>query len=329
VRVYSKGKLRTDLAAGQVYPRYDLASLTKIIFTTTYLMHRSSHHPSRETLDLDRSLSIDLPWIKSRSLTGRRCLMHHSGLNWWEPFYKSMDLDKPRELRWLSLQKILCPKPVRQKPKSVYSDLDFLVLGHWIEFLAQKPLLDCWREIQAQWGLEDIEFHVDNTPTQARSHYAPTEDCPWRKKILQGEVHDENAWSIGGVAPHAGLFGTMDDVSKWALEIRRTLLEPEKSTGFVDTKVLAAYSKRAFPASVGDWGLGFMKPTKGRASCGRYFGPKSFGHTGFTGTSIWFEPQKDIVVVILSNRVHPTRENKKFIEVRPQIHDLVCKELAQ
>lgn len=325
VRAYQKGRLKIELCSGKTYPRYDLASLTKIIFTTTFLMNKVSE----DGLSLEEPLSKDMPWIKSRSLTAERCLMHHSGLNWWEPFFKAMDLTRPREERWKSLQAILCPQPVRQKSIAVYSDLDFLILGHWMEYLADKPLLDCWTDIQARLSLSDLEFHVDNVPVHARTDYAPTEDCPWRKKILQGEVHDENCWSLGGVAPHAGLFGTLDSVSKWALRIRQSLLDEKKADGFVDSKVLARFAKRAFPADVGDWGLGFMKPTKGRASCGRYFGPSSFGHTGFTGTSIWFEPKQDLIVIVLSNRVHPTRENKKFIEVRPRIHDLVCKELVK
>jgi CubicO group peptidase (beta-lactamase class C family) len=124
------------------------------------------------------------------------------------------------------------------------------------------------------------------------------------------------------VAPHAGLFATPEAVSDWGLKLRQAVLKDSQRFG--DPKMARRFVTRQIPPSRGDWGLGFMKPTKGRASCGRYFSQKSFGHTGFTGTSLWMDPIRDVLVVILSNRVHPTRDNKSFLSLRPKIHDWIC-----
>ncbi|MGZ3723862.1 MAG: serine hydrolase, partial [Bdellovibrionales bacterium] len=140
-------------------------------------------------------------------------------------------------------------------------------------------------------------------------------------KVLQGEVHDDNTWALAGVAPHAGLFAPIEAVSDWGLKLRAAVLHDSKRFG--DPKMVRRFVTRQIPPQVGDWGLCFMKPTKGAASCGRYFSPKSFGHTGFTGTSLWMDPIHDVLVVILSNRVHPTRDNKSFALLRPKLHDWI------
>jgi len=158
----------------------------------------------------------------------------------------------------------------------------------------------------------------------AKNKYAPTERCAWRKRVLQGEVHDENAFALGGIAPHAGLFGRIEDVSQWALEIRKAL---NGQSTMCEKKWLQKFVRRQIPAKQGDWGWLYMKPTRGQASCGRYFSSSSFGHTGFTGTSLWFDPKKDLIVVVLSNRVHPTRQNRAFVTLRPMIHDWVVQAL--
>ena len=320
VQVHKRGRRVIDLALGKNYLRYDLASLTKLIFSTSVLMRKVP-----QNFQLDRPLFLSHPWIRSRSLTARRCLMHHSGLKWWEPFYKKLNLDRPRLTRWMQLRRWLCPAPVRRKKHAVYSDPDLLVLGYEVERLYGQELLQVWRSFQVAMELESIDFHPDNRPPYPLSDYAPTEDCPWRGKILRGEVHDENCWALGGVAPHAGLFGNINDVSKWALQMR--LAHRGESEEFWQPQVVRNFTRRAMPRQVGDWGLGFMKPTRGGASCGRNFSDQSFGHTGFTGTSVWSDPKADLVVVILSNRVHPTRENRSFLQLRPFIHDQICEVL--
>jgi CubicO group peptidase (beta-lactamase class C family) len=183
-----------------------------------------------------------------------------------------------------------------------------------------------WSEIRDRLGFDDVDFHRGNRPLFPRKLYAPTEKDEWRKKTLQGEAHDENTWSLGGVAPHAGLFGPIEELSRWGLLLRRAM-RGEKSNAFPSPQTVAKFTKRAIPKARGDWALGFMMPTKGSASCGPLFSPKSVGHTGFTGTSLWYDPTQDLLVTILSNRVHPTRENREFLQLRPKIHTWIAEEL--
>ena len=170
-----------------------------------------------------------------------------------------------------------------------------------------------------------MHFNENNKPTFSIDKYAPTENCPWRRQIIQGEVHDENAWALGGVAPHAGLFGSVGAVSEWALWFRQEFYGSKSQ--WADAQLVQKFTERCFPTKKGDWSLGFMLPTPGSASCGRYFSPLSFGHTGFTGTSFWMDPEKDLMVILLSNRIHPVRSNELFKKARPQIHDWICEGL--
>ena len=189
--------------------------------------------------------------------------------------------------------------------------------------MTEKDFLSLWERTAERLALHDVFFHPGNRPIHARHRYAPTERCPWRRRVMQGEVHDENAWALAGVAPHAGLFASLEGVSDWGLKLRAGCLALQSSR-FPSSAMVRRFTGRRVPRAIGDWGLGFMKPSLGRATCGRYFSASSFGHTGFTGTSLWFDPVQDLLVVILSNRVHPTRKNQRFTEVRPLLHNWIC-----
>jgi CubicO group peptidase (beta-lactamase class C family) len=141
---------------------------------------------------------------------------------------------------------------------------------------------------------------------------------------LQGEVHDENAWALGGVASHSGLFGDVQSVSNWALYLREAVLN---GTRQLSPSVARLFSKRSLPKEKGDWAVGFMMPSAEGSSAGHRFSKSSIGHTGFTGTSFWWDPKADILVVLLSNRVYPTRENASFVKLRAVIHDMIYEEL--
>jgi CubicO group peptidase (beta-lactamase class C family) len=163
-----------------------------------------------------------------------------------------------------------------------------------------------------------------NQPQFAKARYAPTEFDRIRGGIMQGEVHDENAWSLRGVAPHAGLFGTIDDLSEFGLAVRKALAGKRS---FVSEKTAHRFSRRSVPRSRGDWALGWMMPSRPQSSCGQYFSSRSIGHTGFTGTSLWYDPKRDLLVTILSNRVYPTRENREFVSLRPMLHNFVVESI--
>lgn len=318
---FQRGRRFIDIEVGETYPYYDLASLTKILFSATVWMR----WVSLSKMDLQMPIHFFLPWWRNPKTTVFQLMTHTAGLTWWKPFYKELHGRMEPSLRWRQLERLLAKTRPKAKANenAIYSDIDLYVLGFLMEALLQKDLYTLWLEVQDGIGLDHTQFHPRNRPVYARRNYAPTERCSWRKKTLQGEVHDENAWALGGVAPHAGLFGSLSDVSSWALQLRRAYLGSDK-TYFGRSDVVREFVGRRLPRTRGDWGLCFMKPSKGRASCGRHFSLDSFGHTGFTGTSLWIDPVKDLIVVILSNRVHPTRENRKFVELRPRLHDWIC-----
>ena len=319
VDVYKNGRRKGLVHAGETYKLYDLASLTKIIFTASNAIGYFSDHPG----DLIKPVNEKVGWWKSRGTTPAKLLTHTAGLTWWKPYYKKLKGPSQPEARWRQLQRILAKERAGRAGKAVYSDLDLWMVGSYLEAARQMSLLEMWESVADRLAIKDLFFQPGNRPRYARSKYAPTEDSPWHRRVLRGEVHDENTWALGGVAPHAGLFGPIEAVSDWGLKLRAAVLKD--SGRFGDPAMARRFVRRQIPRSRGDWGYGFMKPTKGAASCGRYFGPDSFGHTGFTGPSLWMDPRQDLLVVIMSNRVHPTRENTSYVKVlRPLLHDWVC-----
>lgn len=323
LQVAYRGQKIIDMHWGKTWEYYDLASVTKIIFTTTQMMRAVSC----KQIDLDRSISSDLGWYPHPSVTARRLLSHTAGNEWWKPFYKEMvfydDLYEKKQI----LKALIRDMPLSRNKKSVYSDIDFFLLGFLLEDVFEKNLVTLWQDfVSQQLPKNRMHFNTGSQPLYRRTHYAPTEVCPFRKKELQGEVHDENTWVMGGVGSHAGLFGRAQDVLDWGLWLRQVW---RGNNSYIRSSVVREFFKRSMETKYGDWGLGFMLPTPGGASCGQYFSLSSVGHTGFTGTSFWMDTQKDIIVVLLSNRVHPTRQNEIFRQVRPQIHDAIVEEIKR
>lgn len=321
LQAYVKGRKAVDLQVGKTWERYDLASLTKVIATTSILMGLVD----QKKLKLTDPVRRYLPYLAIQK-TVIEFLNHSAGLEWWVPLFQEIPEGISFETRRLYLRRRLAGLKFEPKERSVYSDPDFWVLGEVAEKLMGKPIDFIFSDLMQAWGIQDLEYHRDNQPTHAKSKYAPTEDCPWRKRILQGEVHDENAWALGGVAAHAGLFGTVQSVADWALAYRQAFL---KGTGFLSSSTARKFGARSLPAERGDWALGFMMPSLTGSSAGEKMSKQSIGHTGFVGTSIWWDPKSDLLVVILSNRVNPTRENSKFVKLRPVIHDAIYSELFE
>jgi CubicO group peptidase (beta-lactamase class C family) len=365
LQVYVKGKKKVDLKWGEEYEFYDLASLTKILFTVPQFMRAQSE----SRLNVNDNVSEYLNWWPHKNIKIKSVLSHNAGLPWWAPLYENFKDEKikydkinnelalnKKHTRNSATGKTLTVKDfatqkeyvrkymsgleLTNEKKAVYSDLDFILLSFLLEEVYEKPLID----IFASWPKRELlpSFHFNNLNHRkyAQKKYAPTENCPWRKKILQGEVHDDNTWALGGVSTHAGLFGSIDDVSQYGLLLRQALLQKSlpqnrkkgqaKISGeYGSAKMLTSpqlaqlFTKRAIAKARGDWALGYMMPSRGSASAGRFFSPLSVGHTGFTGTSFWYDPKKDLQVVLLSNRVNPTRDNKKFISLRPLVHEII------
>ncbi len=347
LQAWHRGHLKIDVACGQTSPLYDWASLTKIVFSVSSAMFEvddgdlSLNHTLAKwlpelTQDLGPSVKIrDFEKLKVRDL-----LRHSAGMTWWKPFYKQVTKKEPRdhEEAWALLSKLVA-KDVRSRIASgeiakarrgpaIYSDLDFFLLGEILRRSSLMSLPEQFARVQDRLSLSHTSFHaLAKVDVEAgvlfykdcQTFVAPTERDPWRGRILKSEVHDENAASLKGIAPHAGLFGPIDDLSRYGLELRKLRLG-------LRSKLPASASvflKRSVPSSLGDWALGFMMPTRGAASCGPRFSSQSLGHTGFTGTSLWYDPKSDLLVTILSNRVHPTRDNSRFVKLRPALHTFV------
>lgn len=325
VQAFYKGSKVVDLKLGETYPYYDLASLTKVIFTTTMFMHLYGQQPRI----LEEKVLKYIPWFFHPSLSVRQLLTHTSGLTWWKPFFKSLNMNEPREARWEALKQIIAAEKLEMTPRAVYSDLNFLMLGYLLEAEFEKPLTELWTNVQGEFDIPHTHLHIDNKPVYETKKYAPTEECPWRGVRMQGQVHDENAFALGGVAPHAGLFGPIDELSKWILRLREIYFGNENKKGsFITTDTTQDFLKRAISAEVGDFALGFMMKSGQNSTAGNLMSRNTVGHTGFTGTSVWFDLDNDLIVSVVSNRVFFGRDNvEQAKQMRIAIHDSVFRNI--
>jgi CubicO group peptidase (beta-lactamase class C family) len=291
---------------------YDLASLTKVVATTTMAMILVDE----KRLDLDRPVHAFLPAFQGpekEGVTVRHLLTHSSGLPATAPLFREVRGKAAYAERIAAMDLGYPPGS-----KSVYSDLGVILLGEILEKTAGRPLDVFVRErVFLPLGMKHTGFRP---PRPLWPRIAPTENDPWRGRMIQGEVHDENAFAMGGVAPHAGLFSTAGDLARFA----RMLL---KGGGrIVSRQTLELFTAKAgIPDS--DRALGWDTKSAEGSSAGTLFSPDSFGHTGFTGTSIWIDPERQIFVILLTNRVYPTRENNLIREVRPAVADAVVRAL--
>jgi len=318
-----------DAAAVQADTLYDLASLTKVVATTTAAMILVDEG----RLDLDKRVSSFLPKFQGGSkdqVTVRHLLTHSSGIDWWAPLYKELKTKEAYLERIQAMDLVYEPGT-----KSVYSDLGVLLLGEIIERVAGEPLAAfARRRVFEPLGLHDTFFR----PAPALlPRIAPTEQDPWRGRVVRGEVHDENAFALGGIAPHAGLFGAAPDLARFCQMLLNGGVYDHQR--IVSRAVVERFTKRAgVPGSTralgwdtADDGSGTRSSTPGApgySSAGRLLSKHSFGHTGFTGTSLWMDPERRLFIVLLTNRVHPTRENNAIREVRAAVADAVARAMA-
>jgi beta-N-acetylhexosaminidase len=299
---------------------YDLASLTKVLATTTTAMILYE----RGALSLEKPVRDYLPEFQGEGkdqVTVADLLAHSGGLLWWKDFYKEYQGPEAKK----KYVEAICRMPLDYLPRSktVYSDLGILLLGEILERVSAKPLAELFRsEVFDPLGLEATRF---NPPASLRERIAPTEVDPWRGRLLRGEVHDENAFALGGVAPHAGLFATGRDVARFAQTLLNGAVYAHRR--LVKRSTLERFTRRAGLVPGSSRSLGWDTPSEGSSS-GRYFSASSFGHTGFTGTSLWIDPERELFVVLLTNRVHPTRENPQIQKVRPAYHDAIVEALT-
>lgn len=307
---------------------FDLASLTKVLATTLIIMRLYESG----ALDIDSSLAQLRPdhyEPEHAALSLRQLLTHCSGLPATKPLYldRAPHCPHPEERRRDTLTRIRkIPLAYAPGTETRYSDLGPILLGELLELHCQQRLDHLFNEeICIPLGLEDVFFvHLQTPLPQAQrpsEDFVATENCRWRQQVICGQVHDENAYMLGGVAGHAGLFATLRAVEKLAQTLlnaavgRSDFLSPQTVDFFTRRQNLVAGSSRA---------LGWDTPSEPSPS-GQYFSPNSFGHTGFTGTSLWIDRERNYYIVLLANRVHPQRDNSAFLRFRPQIHDQVVK----
>ncbi len=307
----TEGRLTYEVGAEPVGEDtiFDLASLTKVMGVASLAMRAID--TSRLALEdpIGRWLSRWRGSDRDRATIGD-LLAHTAGLPGYLPLYREHQGRGPFETA-------ICERPLEYPPRSqsLYSDLGFILLGFILEDALGSPLSDAIASVARLVAPEALGFAP---PRAWRARTAPTEIDPWRGRLLVAEVHDENAWALGGVAGHAGLFGTVGAVGAFA----RTVLETLRA----DTALARRDTIRLFVRKVGvpsssralAWDT--MLPT---SSCGGRMSPRAFGHTGFTGTSLWIDPERGMYVALLANRVHPTRDNEAFKAYRPRVHDAV------
>lgn len=335
------GRLSSEPPGLPVQPTslYDLASLTKPLATGTSLLLLAQQAKVRLEDPAQEVLS-ELDGTPIGRATVKDLLTHRSGLPGWRPFYERLGTGgiglEPSGGNHAVKQLILTM--IRDEPllyargeRCVYSDLGFMLLGFLVERLSGMAL-DRWCEDAIVRPLRADPMMFRPTAVGAQrdsirpivdvSCIAPTERDEWRNRLLCGEVHDENAAALGGVAGHAGLFGTAESV----LAVSGAWLRGYHGReSILDGDLVRQFTTRQESVARSSWALGWDTPSA-PSSSGSSFSERSFGHLGFTGTSLWIDPLHELEVVLLSNRVHPNRRNEKIKIFRPRIHDLVYRE---
>jgi CubicO group peptidase (beta-lactamase class C family) len=305
----------------------------------------------RGLLDLDDPLSRFFPGAVPREkegITVRRLLSHSSGFPPYRPFYLEL-IKLPMEVRRSTLLSMLLNTPLDAPPGKTanYSDLGFMLLGLILEKqLGERLDIGARNLLFARLGIDELHFcpidkrgtgGADLAPDQlgtqifhARSPgsgYAATQLCPWRKRLLFGEVDDENAWALNGVAGHAGLFGTARGVFSLVSFLWNVYENGTADPLWSRELVKNFWTRTEVGEGLSDWCLGYDTPSRKNSSAGRFFSRNTIGHLGFTGVSFWLDLEKGLLVVLLTNRVHPARQNDGIRELRPVLHDIIMEAL--
>ncbi len=339
-----KGVVRYDHAVGYacLYPVplplvaqaiFDVASLTKAVATTSSIMLLID----AGELELDQKVSGFFPSFKQAgktNITVRHLLNHCSGMPAHVEFFKELvalrqdgggPVPGPEAVDWV-IQQIANVDVAPPETKSVYSDLGFIVLGRLVEKIVGQSLdTFCVEQVFRPLGMEDTFFLplTDDALRRKRlrgRQVVSTEQCPWRGRLLQGEVHDDNCYAMGGVAGHAGLFSTTNDLHRYA----QTVLRCAKGEfNFFTPAVIQEFWRKQDLVEGASWALGWDTPSPEGSQAGSLFSRNSVGHLGFTGCSLWIDRDDEQIAILLTNRVHPSRENPGITKLRPVVHNVL------
>jgi CubicO group peptidase (beta-lactamase class C family) len=328
-----RGPMATDVV-------FDLSSLTKPLATTLAVL----------LLVKAKRLGIDDRVTRffhnfgvhgKTHVTFRHLLTHSSGLAAYRPFYKEVAAlqrrGRPNFVGSRDAKEWIFEQIHREKleaapgTRAVYSDLGFMLLGQLVETVSGQPLdRFCQARIFGPLGLRAMSF-IDLSQIGTKrvepiaDMIAPTQRCPWRKRVLCGEVDDENAYAMGGVAGHAGLFGSARDIDLLADHLKGIA---DGAPGLLPKELVDQMWTLDTTVPGSTRTLGWDSPSPERSSSGKHMSRHTVGHLGFTGTSIWLDLERNVNVILLTNRVHPSRDNDKLAEFRPRIHDLVMEAAA-
>ncbi len=306
--------------SSEVY--YDLASLTKPLASTLAVLCLIKEKKLALSHTLDDLLEQDIDREK-RKITLFHLLNHCSGLPAHRYYHHEL-LEYPRNERILKLVSLICAEPLTSEPGrfSVYSDLGFMLIGRIVEIKSGKKLSEYVEEkIYNPLGLADDIFFNDVDKIR-RGIYAPTANCPWRKKIICGQVHDDNCFALGGVAGHAGLFANIRGVLELVCFLSDCRQDKAGLESF-NNDDLRKFLIKQDKIKESTWALGFDTPSAKGSSAGKFISATSVGHLGFTGTSFWIDPVRDLVIVLLTNRIHPDPADERIKEFRPLFHDTI------
>ena len=341
LRAFGDRQIEPQRAPMQEGTIFDLSSLTKPLATGVALMllvRDGKVHPDDRVTRFFHNFGV----YGKTHVTMRHLLCHSSGLPAVRPYYKLiLQLEKKGEkVNFLgsdAAKEFVYQQISRERPEApagsrvAYSDLGFILLGALVE-LVTGTTLDrfCQECIFRPLGMRATSF-IDLSLVRTRriepvtEMIAATERCPWRKRVLCGEVHDDNAYAMGGVAGHAGLFAAARDVDTLLCRLKACW---SGADDFLPAPIVRQFWTRdtAIPAST--WTLGWDTPSPSNSAAGTLFSPSTIGHLGFTGTSFWMDLERDRHVILLTNRVHPSRDNNAIREFRPMIHDAINRALA-
>ena len=308
---------------------FDVASLTKVMATTQLVL--GAH--SEGLLHLDDPLRRFYPEAPPHvsAVTVRQLLAHCGGFAAWSPLYAQLGRNGTARQRRRQAAILILRQPLAYLPghAAVYSDLGFIVLGDILETCYGKSLDVLFlRRIAQPLKLDGIAYRLLEGKGRAQ-HNAPdkaaTERCEWRGRVLSGEVHDANAWAMGGVAAHAGLFATAAGIWKFA----HAMLEAV--SGRLDwlppALLRESWQRQSGPAGT-TRALGWDTPTPGRSSSGKFFSRHTIGHLGFTGCSLWIDLERQVSLILCTNRLHPSGQSDHIVQLRPKVHDLAMQALG-
>ena len=304
---------------------FDLASLTKPLATTCAILSLLKE----KKLKLEDSLGIYFETKKhpeKKNIKIFHLLSHCSGLPAYRTYYKKIK-NYPFEARKEKICEWILQEQLKYKPqsKTIYSDLGYILLYSIIEKLSGMSLEEYLQKNFPDYFGVSNEL-VFNPLNKKISNCAVTEFCDERKKMLCGEVHDENTFYLGGVSGHAGLFGTVQGVLRLVEHVFDIWMKKERNNS-IESDTLKYFLEKKY-VQESSWVLGFDTPSPDYSSAGQFMSKKSVGHLGFSGTSFWMDPEKKLIIILLTNRIHPSRNNEKIREFRPHFHNTVIESLG-